>query len=131
MDRIKQALDRARERKHRRSASNFIPDASSSDATSSVRRICVINSKGGCGKSTIATNLASYYAVNNYRTALLDLDPQGSSVRWLSLRDRHRASIHGINGSLRPRGMAPTFDIRFPDISGLEECLCHCRGDQS
>ncbi len=27
-----------------------------------MRNIMVLNSKGGCGKSTIATNLASYYA---------------------------------------------------------------------
>jgi chromosome partitioning protein len=43
-----------------------------------MRRIVVMNTKGGCGKTTIATNLASYYAANGLGTALIDYDPQGS-----------------------------------------------------
>jgi chromosome partitioning protein len=54
-----------------------------------------MNSKGGCGKTTITTNLASYYAANGFRTALLDYDPQGSSTTWLNLR-QDRPDIHGI-----------------------------------
>ena len=60
-----------------------------------MHRIIVMNSKGGCGKTTIATNLASCYAANGFRTALLDYDPQGSSTTWLNLR-QDRPNIHGI-----------------------------------
>ena len=60
-----------------------------------MRRIIVMNSKGGCGKTTISTNLASYYAANGFRTALLDYDPQGSSTTWLNLR-QDLPDIHGI-----------------------------------
>lgn len=35
-------------------------------------RIVVLNTKGGCGKTTLATNLAGYYACHGYHTALLD-----------------------------------------------------------
>jgi len=60
-----------------------------------MRRIIVMNSKGGCGKTTITTNLASCYAANGFRTALLDYDPQGSSTTWLKLR-KDLPDIHGI-----------------------------------
>ena len=48
-----------------------------------MRHIMVLNSKGGCGKSTIATNLAAYYASEGYNVALADFDSQGSSLNWL------------------------------------------------
>ena len=37
-----------------------------------MRHIMVMNSKGGCGKSTLATNLASFYALAGRRVALAD-----------------------------------------------------------
>lgn len=61
-----------------------------------MQRIIVLNSKGGCGKTTIATNLASLYANDGYRTALLDYDPQGSSMKWLSLRPQENSVIYGV-----------------------------------
>ena len=45
----------------------------------------VMNGKGGVGKTTIATNLASWFASRGARTAIMDYDPQGSSLRWLSV----------------------------------------------
>lgn len=62
-----------------------------------MRTIMVLNSKGGCGKSTIATNLASYYAADQgAAVALEDFDPQGSSSDWLAARPEDRPPIHGI-----------------------------------
>ena len=60
-----------------------------------MQRIIVLNSKGGCGKTTVATNLASIYASQGLQTALLDYDPQASSMRWLSLRSQERPEIFG------------------------------------
>ena len=65
----------------------------------SLRSILVINSKGGCGKTTIATNLASYYAASSARVALMDYDPQGSSAQWLRLRSPNLARIHGASAA--------------------------------
>jgi len=64
-----------------------------------MRHIMVLNSKGGCGKSTIATNLASYYATEGKRVALVDYDPQASSLDWLARRPDSRNEIVGVNGA--------------------------------
>ncbi len=61
-----------------------------------MRTIMLLNAKGGCGKSTIATNLAAHYAAQGRRVALADFDPQGSSMEWLAARPPERAAIHGI-----------------------------------
>jgi len=61
-----------------------------------MRSILVINPKGGCGKSTIATNLAAYYASEGYETALADYDPQASSLAWLAERPEGYNPITGI-----------------------------------
>jgi chromosome partitioning protein len=53
------------------------------------RRILIINGKGGCGKTTIATNLAATYAKSGEMVALIDHDPQASSTYWGQQRDEH------------------------------------------
>lgn len=81
-----------------------------------VRRILVVNAKGGCGKTTIATNLASYYAANQQQTALMDYDPQGSSMQWLRQRDEQYQSIYGIPAYQAGRGaVTRSFHLRVPD----------------
>ena len=61
--------------------------------------ILVINSKGGSGKTTLTTNLASYYASKKVRTAIMDYDPQGSSIQWLRARPDDVEKIHGANAA--------------------------------
>jgi chromosome partitioning protein len=58
-----------------------------------MRRIMVVNAKGGCGKSTIATSIASYYALAGARVVLADCDPQASSVDWIARRPREAPPI--------------------------------------
>ena len=63
-----------------------------------MRHIMVLNPKGGCGKSTLATNLASYYASQGKYVALVDYDPQRSSLDWLDRRPENRPEIAGVEG---------------------------------
>ena len=79
-----------------------------------IKRITVLNSKGGCGKSLLCTNIASIYAANNLQTTLIDYDPQGTSIRWLKQRPENFPSIHGINASQREQGVTRSWQMRVP-----------------
>ena len=48
--------------------------------------ILVANSKGGCGKTTVATNLATAYANAGLQVGLYDCDPQASARHWAETR---------------------------------------------
>ncbi len=58
-----------------------------------MRAILVANPKGGCGKTTLATNLAGYLASQNHRVVMWDLDQQKSSLNWLALRSSELPTI--------------------------------------
>lgn len=59
-------------------------------------RVLVTHTKGGCGKTTIATNLAGAFARGGLRTALADVDRQGSALAWLELRPETAPRIKGL-----------------------------------
>ena|SRR3990172_4099441 len=61
-----------------------------------MRTIMLLNAKGGCGKSTLATNLAAYYATQEKSVVLADFDPQGSALGWLAARSKERPPIKGV-----------------------------------
>src|SRR6187431_2778299 len=63
-----------------------------------MQKILVASSKGGCGKSTLATNLAAHFAQDGKNTALIDADRQGSSLRWAQLRPENVPGVLGIQG---------------------------------
>lgn len=77
-------------------------------------KIVVLNSKGGCGKTTLSTSLAAYYAARGYHTALLDTDPQGSSLRWLANRGERGPHITGVSGWDRSGRVTKSFLMRVP-----------------
>lgn len=60
------------------------------------KQIVILNPKGGCGKTTLATNLASYFALRGSRPMLIDNDPNGYTSRWLQKRPKDSCRIHGI-----------------------------------
>ncbi|MEM8546784.1 MAG: ParA family protein [Pseudomonadota bacterium] len=64
-----------------------------------MRHIMVMNSKGGCGKSTVATNLASYFATEGQAVVLADYDPQRSALEWLEKRPDSAPEIIGQDGA--------------------------------
>jgi chromosome partitioning protein len=87
-----------------------------------MKRLLILNSKGGCGKTTIATNLAGFYAASGTLTTLFDYDPQGSTQRWLDLRDDQYPGIHGVFAAKTVQGgVTRAFAQRVP--SGTQRII--------
>ncbi len=73
----------------------------------------VINTKGGSGKTTVTTNLASYFASKRVPTAVMDFDPQGSTLAWLVVRSAEAFRIHGANAAPQRTGLR-SFAMQVP-----------------
>ena len=52
-----------------------------------MKSVLIANPKGGAGKTTLATNLAGYFANEQKKVTLCDLDRQQSALRWMAFRD--------------------------------------------
>jgi len=78
------------------------------------RKIVVLNPKGGSGKTTLATNLAAYYASRGHRTALMDCDPQASSTRWLKNRSDELPQVHGVEAYRVNMQATRSWQLRTP-----------------
>lgn len=80
-----------------------------------VRRILISNGKGGCGKTTIATNLAVSYANRGVKVALVDQDPQASSSYWADQRAEALPPVHLVRAHQRANMyQTQTFHNRIP-----------------
>jgi chromosome partitioning protein len=79
-----------------------------------MQKIVLLNGKGGSGKTTLSSNLASYFATQGLQPTLIDMDAQGSSTRWLSKRGMEHAPIHGIAGFERNTRVTRSFHMRIP-----------------
>lgn len=77
-------------------------------------RILVANSKGGCGKTTLTTSLAGYFARSGRRTTLVDCDPQASSLAWCALRAAHLPRVHALASNDPAHGLAAGWMLRVP-----------------
>lgn len=78
-------------------------------------RILILNAKGGCGKTTIATNLACQYARENQPTVLVDYDPQGSSTQWLAVRPKELPHIRSVTAHKVSNQTTRTWQLRLPE----------------
>lgn len=77
--------------------------------------VAVANTKGGSGKTTVATHLAAWLAANGVSVALADLDKQRSAFTWTQRRPRDLPVVHGRDLS---RDWQPLvgFDVIVYDI---------------
>jgi len=61
-----------------------------------MRHVMVLNSKGGCGKSTLSTNVAVFFAKGGHQVCIADYDPQRSSLDWLAQRPGDLPPVSGV-----------------------------------
>jgi chromosome partitioning protein len=79
-----------------------------------VNTTLVINSKGGSGKTTVTTNLASYFVASGVPTTVMDYDAQGSSLNWVRLRAPLQPRIHAANAAPAKGGRLRSVDMHVP-----------------
>lgn len=72
-------------------------------------RVVVLNAKGGCGKTTIATSLAAVAARANAPVRLLDLDPLGSARAWAERRPEGLPPVRAVGADRVPLGVTRSF----------------------
>lgn len=80
-----------------------------------LNKIVILNPKGGCGKSTLATNLAACYARRGPTPAIMDFDPQGSTMGWLDRRPGDLPDIHGIAAYKKSMQATRSWQLRVPN----------------
>lgn len=86
----------------------------STPSTENLNKIVIVNPKGGCGKSTLVTNLAACYAKLGPTPAVIDYDPQGSTMGWLDRRPSDRPKIHGIAAYKKTMQATRSWQLRVP-----------------
>ena len=80
-----------------------------------LNKIVILNPKGGCGKSTLVTNLAACYAQRGPTPAVMDYDPQGSTIGWLDRRPDDLPAIHGIAAYKNSMAATRSWQLRVPE----------------
>ena len=91
-----------------------IRDMLSTPRRDNMNKIVILNPKGGCGKSTLVTNIAAYYAGYGPTPTIMDYDPQGSTMDWLRRRPKTRRKIHGIAAFKKSMQATRSFQLRVP-----------------
>jgi chromosome partitioning protein len=77
-------------------------------------RILIANTKGGCGKTTLTSTLAGAMAQRGRKVALIDCDPQQSSMAWVQQRPATLPPVAAISCADPSHGLAAGFTLRIP-----------------
>lgn len=83
--------------------------------------IAVLNQKGGAGKTTIATHLATALRIAGHSVLLVDSDPQGSARDWASVREDHPLSVVGMDRPTIERDLKSIAPVDFVIIDGAPQ----------
>jgi chromosome partitioning protein len=75
----------------------------------------VLNAKGGCGKSTLATNIAVFFARQGHAVCIADYDAQRSSLDWLAQRPADLPAISGVSAEEGLRSVPRATEILVID----------------
>lgn len=88
--------------------------------------ISFVNQKGGCGKSTFATNFACISAIEKFKTLLVDMDPQRSAINFREIRPDDRPQFQAIsvlNPTIHKDISSFDFDYAYIDSGGRDSKL--------
>ena len=68
-----------------------------------MKTICILSQKGGSGKTTVALALAVHATMRRKLTLVIDLDPQGSSIKWSERRESDAPTVVSAQAVGLPR----------------------------
>lgn len=86
-----------------------------------MKTIAVLNQKGGAGKTTIATHLATALQHSGHTVLLIDSDPQGSARDWAAVREGHPISVVGMDRPTIERDVKSLAPVDFVIIDGAPQ----------